>query len=125
MEGWTGEHGDRLGGILSRNNDHLFGLATDRTAAVPSSRIDPGFWEVPAYQREDPGIVPRLCRKVLLHELKHALDLGHCPREARVMRLSDSRRRPLQWSGLLFLLPTPHRENLTLGRQWNGDSTFI
>jgi len=80
--------------IYTRGTNYIFGLATLGAGLVSSARIDPKFWEfVPEIKYyADMGEVffLRQFGKVILHELGHALSLGHCQEPGCVMRYSNS-----------------------------------
>ncbi len=80
--------------IYTRGTTYIFGLATLNVGLVSFARIDPKFWdfvpEIYIYSEKDKEFFLRQFRKVLLHELGHALSLGHCQQPECVMRYSNS-----------------------------------
>ena len=103
--------------IYTHGTNYIFGLATIGAGLVSYARIDPNFWdfapEIHHYSERGKGFFLRQLGKVLLHELGHALSLGHCQDPCCVMRYSNS---PLElyfkgedycvrcWSKLVTLL---------------------
>lgn len=80
--------------IYTHGTNYIFGLATIGVGLVSSSRIDPKFWdfvpEIYHYSEKGKEFFLRQFGKVLLHELGHALSLGHCQEVQCVMRYSNS-----------------------------------
>ncbi|MEM4216526.1 MAG: hypothetical protein QXZ09_00740 [Candidatus Methanomethylicaceae archaeon] len=80
--------------IYTYGTNYIFGLATIGAGLVSTARIDPNFWdflpEIYRYSEKGKGFFLRQLGKVLLHELGHALSLGHCHEPGCVMRYSNS-----------------------------------
>ncbi|MCX8182300.1 MAG: hypothetical protein N3D12_04205 [Candidatus Methanomethyliaceae archaeon] len=80
--------------IYTHGTNYIFGLATLGVGLISSARIDPKFWDFVPEIKYYAGMGEKFFLiqfgKVLLHELGHALSLGHCQEPRCVMRYSNS-----------------------------------
>lgn len=82
--------------IFAKGTNFVFGLATWGAGVISSRRINPSFWEgvisneLQRASSDTKDFIERQYAKVLIHELGHAMGLGHCPRLDCAMHYSNS-----------------------------------
>jgi archaemetzincin len=76
--------------LFSDGTLFIFGMALGRNCIVSLARLDPRFYGPVSSPAEANALFKERIQKEVLHELGHALGLGHCPNPKCAMAASKS-----------------------------------